>query len=158
MSAKSEMFIVNSALDAALAVTGQKLGNVQLVDWKEGWLEIAAHRGFSQEFLNTFRRVRSSDGCACARALLLRDTVLIEDVNCDLRFPALASVGKQAGFVSVQSTPLVSSNGALLGVISTHGSRRPTDRQLEHITTLARRAANELVHLRGIKIPMQSVG
>jgi len=148
MNAKSEMLTVNLALAEALVVTRQKLGNVQLVDWQSGCLEIVAHQGFSAEFLTTFRRVRSSDGCACGRALFQRRTVLVRDVNEDMRFPALRAVGRQAGFLSVQSTPLITSSGALLGIISTHGTCSPTDKQLEQIAILAQRTANELVHQR----------
>ena len=148
MSAKSEMFVVNSALEEALAITGQKQGNVQLVDWRTGYLEIAAHRGFSIEFLTAFQRVRSSDGCACGRALLQRRTVIVSDVNEDERFPALRAAAKQDGFVAVQSTPLISSSGAFFGMVSTHGLCRPTKAQLAQIATLAQRTANELVQLR----------
>lgn len=148
MDVRSETFIVENALQAALAVTGQKLGNVQLVDWKLGHLEIIAQRGFSGNFLDCFRRVRASDGCACGRALLLRDAVVVEDVAHDHRFPGLRGVAEAAGFVSVQSTPLISSSGALLGIISTHGATPPTRRQLDEITMLARRTANELVLFR----------
>ncbi len=148
MTAKSEMFVVNAALEEAFAISGQALGNLQLVDWRTGWLDIVAHRGFSADFLNTFARVRSSDDCACGRALLQRRSVIVDDVHRDPRFPGLRAVGQQAGFVAVQSTPLISSGGALLGILSTHGARSPTDGQLGQIQMLAQRTANELVHLR----------
>lgn len=148
MSAKSETFVLNSALEEALAITGQKQGNIQLVDWQAGCLEIVAHRGFSIRFLTAFQRVRSSDGCACGRALLQRRAVLVENVHEDHRFPALRDVGDQDGFSSVQSTPLISSSGALFGMLSTHGVARPMDAQLERIAILAQRTANELVRLR----------
>ena len=152
MRAKSELFVANIALEEALVITRQMQGNVQFVEWRAGYLEIVAHRGFSTEFLTTFQRVRSSDGCACGRALLQRRTVLVHDVYYDKRFPALRAVGQEAGFISVQSTPLISSNGALLGIISTHGTCGPTDEQLEQIKTLAQRTANELVRLRARNI------
>jgi len=53
----------------------------------------------------------------------------------------------------VQSTPLISSGGALVGIISTHGEHPPTRRQLDEITMLARRTANELVRSRALPLP-----
>lgn len=142
------MLLADSALQQALAITGQSQGNVQLVDWQEGFLQIMAHRGFSPKFLATFQRVRSADGCVCGRALLQRRAVVVEDLSEDERFPDLRDIGRYDGFSAVQSTPLISTSGALLGMVSTHGLCRPTNSQLERIAVLARQAANELVRLR----------
>ena len=46
------------------------LGNVQLIDWTVGYLEIVAYQGFSDEFLHCFWRVSQLDGSACGRAHL----------------------------------------------------------------------------------------
>jgi len=145
---EAEAELINSALDRALRITGQELGNVQLVDWEMGSLEIAAQRGFRQDFLDSFRRVSTRDGCACGRALLLRDTVVIDDVTADRDFSPFKEVAERAGFRAVQSTPLMSSSGAIVGVISTHGGRNPNGRELEQIKSLAQETANELIRLR----------
>ena len=58
----SELQLLNPALDKALAVTGQTLGNVQLVNWDAGYMEIVAQRGFPQEFLDCFHRVTTKAG------------------------------------------------------------------------------------------------
>lgn len=124
------------------------MGNLQLMDWKLGHLEIAAQRGFSRQFLERFRIVKRTDDCACGRAFHLRDTVVVEDVANDPAFLSLREAAQQAGFRSVQSTPLISRSGALLGIISTHGSHCPNSKQLEQIKLLARETANELISLR----------
>jgi hypothetical protein len=41
-------------------------------------------------------------------------------------------------------------------MISTHGTCSPTDKQLEQITTLAQRTANQLVHLRAESLRLKS--
>jgi hypothetical protein len=81
-----ELKLLDAALDKALAITGQELGNVQLVNWDAGYMEMVAQRGFPQEFLDCFHRVTSKAGSACGRALLLRDTVVIHDVTTDRQF------------------------------------------------------------------------
>jgi GAF domain-containing protein len=89
----------------ARRVTHASLGNVQLIDWTVGYLEIVAYQGFSDEFLHCFRRVSQLDGSACGRALLLRRTVAIADVLEDDSFASYRGVAERAGFRSVQSTP-----------------------------------------------------
>lgn len=144
----SERSIVNSALQKALSFSGRSLGNVQLIDWQTGCLRIVAHHGFSDEFLLQYSQVRSGDGCACGRALLLRRSVVIDDITADPRFQMLARIGKKEGFTSVLSTPLMSSKGALIGIVSTHGPRSVDADQIAYMTVLAQATANELVQLR----------
>ena len=140
--------LINSALEKALAITRQPMGNVQLIDWKLGYLELAAQRGFSPQFRERFRIVRKTDDCACGRAFRLRDTVVIDDVADDLQFVTFREAAREAGFRSVQSTPIISHSGAFVGMISTHGSHSPTSQQLQLIKELARETANELIWLR----------
>jgi GAF domain-containing protein len=144
----TERFIVDSALQMALSRTRRSLGNVQLIDWKTGFLQIVAYSGFSDQFLQQYSQVKSGDGCACGRALLLRRSVLINDVTLDPRFGTLARVGEKEGFISVLSTPLMSSNGALIGIISTHGVQSLDANQTAYIEVLAQATANELVRCR----------
>lgn len=144
----AELELTKSALKRCLAITGQALGNVQLVDWEMGWLEIVAQRGFHLDFLNSFRRVSTRDACACGRALLRRDTVVIDDITTDREFSPFKAVAERAGFKAVQSTPLMSSNGAIVGIISTHGDCSPNRHHLEQIKSLAQETANELIRLR----------
>jgi GAF domain-containing protein len=150
--------LTNAALEKAIAITRQPMGNLQLIDWNLGYLEIVAQRGFSPEFLERFQIVRKTDGCACGRALRLRETVVVEDVNEDPAFFSFRDAAQQAGFRSVQSTPLISRNGAFVGMISTHGSDAPTSAQLQQLRMLADETANELIFLqsRGGRIPALS--
>jgi hypothetical protein len=138
---------VDWLLGQCLELTCARFGNVQIMDWKAGHLEIRAQRGFQDEFLSFFRRVRYQDASACARALLQRDSVVIEDVVLDHRFVPCLQVVQRAGVRAVQSTPLISSSGALLGIVSTHFPTRyrPTDIQMQRTKEAARLAANAIV-------------
>jgi GAF domain-containing protein len=95
-----------------------------------------------------------ADASACGRALLLRKTIIIEDVLQDDGFARFRDVALRAGFRSVQSTPLVSSSGALFGMLSTHAAEpsRPSDRQIEALQALARASANAIVRLRVLEV------
>jgi hypothetical protein len=72
-----ECLDIESVLDFTLAqglcLAEAELGNVQLMDWKTGYLEIASQKGFSEEFLTFFKNVTTKDGSVCARALRRRE-------------------------------------------------------------------------------------
>jgi GAF domain-containing protein len=153
----SESQLLHAALYEALEITRQQLGNIQLVDWKAGHLEIAAQQGFTREFLDCFRRVTIRDGCACGRALFYRETVAINDVTTDPRFLPYRNVAERAGFRAVQSSPILSNRGALVGIISTHGDHNPTAQQMNRIRSLARRTAEELLRWRALKLKSHRV-
>ena len=134
-------------LGQSLELACADFGNVQIMNWKVGYLEIKAQRGFHEEFLNFFKRVRLMDASACARTLLTRDSVIIEDIVVDRDYAPCLEVVQRAGVRAVQSTPLVSSSGALVGVVSTlfPAPHRPTDIQMQRIKEAARLAANAII-------------
>src|SRR5215475_16166684 len=83
-SAKSPGAAVDQVLAAALAVSAAGRGNVQIRE-PTGELRIAAHRGFSREFLDHFAVV-DNDGSACGRAAEKAAQTVIVDVNKDPAF------------------------------------------------------------------------
>src|SRR5262249_34099023 len=108
-------------VDAAIAVTGADMGNIQLLDRDSGALKIVANRGFERPFLEFFDAVHDGKA-ACGTAMQSGKRVIIEDVAASPVFagkPALAVV-LAAGVRAVQSTPLVSRSGHLVGMLSTH--------------------------------------
>jgi GAF domain-containing protein len=145
-------------LSQALDVTRTHLGNVQLADWKEGCLKIAAHNGFHERFLKTFAKVRREDLSACGRALKSCEQIVIEDVLSDEGFAPYRDLACAAGFRSVQSTPLVSRNGALVGILSTHfaSTYRPTIEQQHALKFLGRLAADIIIRHRAQARPRRA--
>jgi PAS domain-containing protein len=72
--------------------------------------------------------------------------VVIKDVEKDARFAPHRHVARAAGFRAVQSTPLVSREGRLLGMISTHFRQvhRPQWEEFESLDLYALHAADFL--------------
>src|SRR5215470_10834749 len=112
--------ILDWLLHKGVDLSQTSFGNVQLMSWTAGYLEIKAQRGFDDAFLRFFERVRIEDGSACARALQNREAIVIEDIMVDEAFSPCREAVSNAGVRAVQSTPIISSSGALLGVMSTH--------------------------------------
>jgi GAF domain-containing protein len=142
--------LAECVLHHGLKLTGACLGNVQLMNWTENSLEIKAQSGFGDEFLNFFNQVGLADLSACARALRKRDSVVVEDVNTDQAFAPCCEILRRADVRAVQSTPLLSSSGALVGILSTHFStpHRPTDIEMRNLRHAANVAANALISVR----------
>jgi signal transduction histidine kinase len=104
-----------------------------------------AHRGFESSFLDSFHTV-VDEATACAAAMKERRRIIVEDVTKSPIFegtPTLQMLLK-AKVRAVQSTPLLSRDGKVLGVISTHFSRphRPGERELRFLDILAQQAAD----------------
>ena len=131
-----------AALDAALEAAHAPMGNVQLKT-AEG-LRIVAQRGFRAPFLEFFSCVTHDVG-TCGTALKNGARVVVTDVAADPIFAGTdaARVMEDAGARAVQSTPLVSASGAILGMLSTHYDepRIAPAANLEAIDRIARRAS-----------------
>jgi GAF domain-containing protein len=140
--------VLDTALDRCLTLVGTGLGNIQLADWTNGHLKIAAQRGFSDDFLRFFAQVGADDSSACGRALRARDVIIVYDVENDKAFsPFGRSIVLGEGVRAVQSIPLISSSGAFVGMLSTHFEtvRSPSNNELAAMKALAQIAANAVI-------------
>src|SRR5262249_26233737 len=117
-----------------------------------GKLHIEAQHGFSRDFLEFFRSVDKGDDAACGVALARGERGVVDDVEKSPIFVGTPALGVLLadGVRAVQSTPLVSRNGALIGIISTHYAmpRQPNERDLRLIDILARQAADLIERIR----------
>jgi signal transduction protein with GAF and PtsI domain len=145
---------LRTALDEILAATveisGAEMGNVQLFDAAGQALVIVAQRGFGPDFLDRFRVVGTDSDTSCARAFRQGWRIVIADVEADGGFEPYRKAAAEAGFRSVQSTPLVGRGGVTLGVLSTHyrRPRRPSERELRILDLYTRQAADVIERAR----------
>lgn len=133
-------------LSVAIDISGADKGSIQLVDPSSGLLHLTTDSGFDPSFVEFFNDGQQSS--ACNMAVETQQRVIVEDVRQSALFVGNPSLGamKKAGVRAVQSTPLVSSAGKVLGVISTHftTTRRPTEQEMRLMDLLARQAADYL--------------
>jgi signal transduction histidine kinase len=134
--------VLEEALTATIEIQQADFGNVQLCNPESNVLEFVAQRGFNPQFLDYFADVAHSSA-VCGRALQSRSRVVIEDVEMDEQFAPHRHIASAAGFRALQSTPLFSRGGEVLGVISTYFKRlyRPSERELRLTDLYARQAA-----------------
>jgi PAS domain S-box-containing protein len=141
--------ILEEVLEATIALVHADFGNVQLYDLLAGRLKIVAQRGFRQDFIDYFNNVEEGAG-SCGTALQRGERVMVEDVLTDPIFVPHLKIVTAAGYRAVQSTPLMSRSGKLLGMISTHFRQphRPSERELRFVDLYARRAAEIIERMR----------
>ena len=135
-------------LQVAITITSADKGNVQVFNPLSRSLRIAVSEGFAKPFLQYFDEV-NHQAAACGTAIKRLERVVVEDVRQSPIFvgtealPVLIEAGVQA----VQSTPLISKEQYVVGMISTHYQvpTLPTRDQLRLLDELAEIAAEFLV-------------
>jgi PAS domain S-box-containing protein len=133
-------------LDAAVAIMHSDMASMQTLDQNHDALRMLAWRGFDPAFGKIFELNRPDTETACAVARRTGKRVMVPDVeNCDFIVSATALENhRKTGIRAVQSTPLFSRDGRLLGVISTHWHtpHTPAEGNLRQFDILARQAAD----------------
>jgi signal transduction histidine kinase/CheY-like chemotaxis protein len=137
-------------LEAATSIMRSDCASLQM--FKEnadgGRLELIAHRGFSQEAIDRWQSVYSTTLTSCGEVLRSGRRVIVPDVSkCEfMRGSDDLAFFARSGVRAVQSTPLLSRGGRLMGAFSTHWKtvHTPSDRDLRLLDILARQAADLL--------------
>ena len=121
-------------LDIAIVIAGADMGTLQRFDERTDSLTIVASRGFSSEALTFFGIVRRDTNTTCAVAFMRRMRVFVEDVSTSYLFVGTRELEmlRANGIAAVQSTPLISINGRLWGVFSTHFREPQRESEFDH--------------------------
>ncbi|HYD93840.1 MAG TPA: ATP-binding protein [Noviherbaspirillum sp.] len=133
---------LRAILDALAAFHGCGQGLVSLYDEQKDALTLEASVGFSAAALRQLARVAPGDG-ACGLAFGSSRRTVVEDTESDPAFLAWRGIARQENFRAVHSTPLISAEGRVIGVISVHfrQPRRPDERETRLADICARKAA-----------------
>jgi two-component sensor histidine kinase len=119
--------------------------SIQLYRPERGELLLLATRGFTREAAELFKWVTTKSATTCGIALGSRRREIINDVEEDASISGDdLETFRQTGIRAMQSTPLVSRGGAILGMISTDWRRPywPQEQELHYLDILARQAAD----------------
>jgi PAS domain S-box-containing protein len=136
--------LLRQILAAAAEFTGTEKGNIQLYDPLTRRLRILVHQGFGDRFLDRFLDQGFPVVCDAAARQLKR--VICEDVSQvqGLRDTEDLDVLLKDGIRAIQSTPLISRDGRLLGLLNNHFTtpHRPAEHELRYLDLLARMTAD----------------
>ncbi len=131
-------------VDAAMNVCDADFGTIQILDPESLNLRIVAQRGFPAWWIDSWNTVSRREG-ASGTAVERGERVIVQDIEQSPIFvgtPAL-EIQRKVGVRAVQSTPLISRSGEVVGVFSTHyrAPRQPGEHALRLLDLLARQAA-----------------
>ena len=140
-------------LDTAVAVMKSDFASIQMYDpdrRASGGLRLLAYRGFSSKAAEYWKWVYPSSQYSCAIALRTQKRIVIPDVAASevMMESGNRETYLQNGILAVQSTPLISRSGAILGILSTHWREphHPTQKELAAMDILARQASDLIEH------------
>jgi signal transduction histidine kinase/CheY-like chemotaxis protein len=141
--------VYESIVDAASRIMRSEFASLQVLHPERGAhgeLALLAHRGFDADAAESWRWIPPESRTTCGRALRTGKRVVVPDVHAseDLAASGELAVYARTGIRSVQTTPLVSRNGTLVGMISTHwrSVHEPSERDLRLFDILARQATD----------------
>ena len=142
MTTNDQQVLLEEILDATMALHAADCGLMQLFDAESQSLRIASHRAFNQETLDAFARVDSRSASGCGLALARRQRVIIEDIAVD-PVNIDPEMARKTNVRAMQSTPLFTTDGEILGMLSTHFSspRRFSEDELRITDLYARQAS-----------------
>jgi PAS domain S-box-containing protein len=133
-------------LDAGVAIMRSDFASMQMFYPERGELRLLAYRGFDPRAAAFWEWVRPGSGSTCGAALASGNRSMVPDVELSGFMAGSEDLEtyRQTGIRAVQSTPLVSRCGGLLGMISTHwrDPHQPSERDLYLFDVLARQAAD----------------
>ncbi len=131
---------LNMILAALVHFHGARRGMVALCEPGADGLRVEASLGFDEAALAMAEGLSTG---ACAEACRQGARVVVEDTRTSETFKACRDFFETQAIRAVHSTPLISSQGQVLGAITVHldESRRPTERERRLADICARKAA-----------------
>jgi PAS domain S-box-containing protein len=142
-------------LDTALAILHFDFATIQMFYPERGTngeLRLLGHRGFSAEAAKHWEWVRPAKSTICGEALRTGQRIAVRDVRkCDFLAESNdLEVYLDTGIQAIQTTPLFSRSGALLGMVSTHWCEphELSASESHALDVLARLAADSIERLR----------
>ncbi|MCL7419108.1 MAG: GAF domain-containing protein, partial [Halalkalicoccus sp.] len=141
--------LYDEILEAVVTVMDADFARLQLRDPDRGDLELLAHQGF-EEATALWDRVGPESNGPCRVALETGHRIVVSDVE-TCGFMAGTedrTTLLETGIRAVQSTPLVSRDGDVVGMLSTHWEtpHEPSERDLRSLDVLARQATDLIGH------------
>jgi PAS domain S-box-containing protein len=138
--------LYNRILDAAMNLMSSDMGSMQLLDSERNQLRFIAWKGFHPQSAVFWEWVHLDSASTCGLAFTSGCRVVVADIETCEFMAGTADLDeyRRSNIRAVQSTPLISRSGQLLGMISTHWHKPglPKERGLRRLDVLARQAAD----------------
>ncbi len=146
VAASDDATIYAAILNAAISLMGADFGSLQKYHPERESLELLVWEGFHPRSAEHWRWIAGQDPTSCANASSSGGRIFVRDVETEAQLRGTDSLDhfRLSGIRSMQSTPLISRSGDIVGMVSTHWRvpHTPTERELGFLDLLARQAAD----------------
>jgi PAS domain S-box-containing protein len=133
-------------LEVAISLMAADMASVQIFDPERGGLRLLAWTGFHLESAAFWEWVHFDSSSTCGLAFSSGCRVVVPDTETCAFLAGTTDLDeyRRSHIRAVQSTPLMSHTGQLLGMISTHWREphQPAERALRYLDVLGRQAAD----------------
>ncbi|OWW00132.1 hypothetical protein ATY81_25405 [Rhizobium sp. R72] len=141
--------LYQTILEGAAAIMRSDFASLQVLHpdrGESGELSLLAHKGFTDATVRSFEWVRVDSASICGQALRAGGREVVYDIDSadTMRGTADLTIYRQAGIRAIQTTPLYSRAGAVIGMLSTHWAKPhvPSEREFQLLDVVARQAAD----------------
>lgn len=110
---------VSVLLDAALQVSGTRMGHVARPLRDSDGVRVFAHRGLRFEGIHAIEAIGASDRTTVGRSLRQRARVVVSDVMQDPGWPEERRVAPAVGFRAIHATPVPAPDSDIAAVLTT---------------------------------------
>jgi len=107
-------------LDSAMKAMKSDLASIQLYSNTSQQLTLVATRNFHPDSIDFWQTVSAGSGSVCGEALRKQTRITVPDIEAIEYVKDEIEIFRVSGIRAVQSTPLVSPQGKIIGMISTH--------------------------------------
>src|SRR5215831_4092978 len=142
-------------LDAAIVLMKSDAGTIQMLDRETNELRLLSSKGFDPESVNLWECLPPCAATVCRVALARQERVIVPNIETSdfLAGTDTLELLREASLLSVQSTPLISRTGRVVGMISTHWreAHEPSEREFRLLDVVARQAADLLERMQAVE-------
>lgn len=143
--------LYKQVVDTAQRLMRSDASSLQEYDSGNAKLRLLASSGFHRQSTEFWEWVEAGPGSVCGKALKSGERIIVADIGDFVADPRELEVFGRSKIMSAQSTPLVSRDRRIVGMLSTHWQRHyvPSDYELHLFDVLARLAADLLDRTQG---------
>ena len=137
--------IYNAIVDSAMEIMHSDFASIQVLNSNNNQLLLFAWKGFHPGSAEYWKYINSDSTTSCGQAFQQRTRIIVPNVEeCTTMSREDLNEYHRSGVASVQSTPLVSRSGTVVGMISTHWRKvhHPSEHDFNLFDVLARQTAD----------------
>lgn len=145
IEAENTDLLYEKILDAAKAIMQSDMASIQMFVPEKNALKLIAHKNLHPQSAKLWEWVEAGEGSVCGIALAENKRIIVPDVEAEFSNDTQTlEPFRLSGIRSVQSTPLISRSGKIVGMLSLHWSdiHQSSEHEFRLFDVIARQASD----------------